>query len=193
MNRGNIMQVIPTDLEGVLIVEPRIFQDRRGFFMETYQRARYEKFGISCSFVQDNFSCSLKHTLRGLHFQIDHPQAKLVQAITGEIFDVAVDLRKGSPTFGRWTGALLSEENRRQLFIPEGFAHGFCVLSDTARFLYKCSDFYAPEDEGGISWSDPDIGIEWPLSDPIISDKDAGLPFLADMHPHRLPEWRAEA
>lgn len=184
------MNVIPTDLEGVLIIEPRVFEDRRGFFLETYQQERYEKSGIPCAFVQDNLSYSVKNTLRGLHFQVEHPQAKLVQAITGEIFDVAVDIRKGSPTFGRWIGVRLSEQNRRQIFIPEGFAHGFCVLSDTAHFLYKCSDFYAPGDEGGILWSDPEIGIEWPVSDPIISEKDIDLPRLADFPAHRLPSHR---
>ncbi|MFW5636278.1 MAG: dTDP-4-dehydrorhamnose 3,5-epimerase [Thermodesulfobacteriota bacterium] len=185
------MNIIPTELKGVLIIEPRVFEDRRGFFMETYQQERYEKNGIPCTFVQDNLSYSVKNTLRGLHFQIEHPQAKLVQAITGEIFDVAVDIRKGSSTFGRWIGVRLSEQNRRQLFVPEGFAHGFCVLSDTAHFLYKCSDFYAPGDEGGILWSDPKIGIEWPVSDPIISEKDVDLPSLADFPAHRLLSRRS--
>lgn len=185
------MNIISTELEGVLIIEPRIFKDKRGFFLETYQQERYENSGIPCTFVQDNLSYSVKNTLRGLHFQIEHPQAKLVQAITGEIFDVAVDIRKGSPTFGRWIGVHLSEENRRQLFIPEGFAHGFCVLSETAHFLYKCSDFYAPGDEAGILWSDPKIGIEWPVSDPIISEKDVDLPHLAEFPVHRLPDPRS--
>ena len=185
------MNIISTELEGVLLIEPRVFKDKRGVFLETYQQDRYEKSGIPCAFVQDNLSFSVKNTLRGLHFQVEHPQAKLVQAITGEIFDVAVDIRKDSPTFGRWIGVHLSEENRRQLFVPEGFAHGFCVLSDTAHFLYKCSDFYAPGDEGGIRWSDPKIGIEWPVSDPIISEKDLGLPHLADFPAHRLPGPRS--
>lgn len=186
------MNIIPTDLEGVLILEPRVFKDKRGYFMETYQRDRYLQSGVPCAFVQDNLSFSVKNTLRGLHFQIEHPQAKLVQVITGEIFDVAVDIRKTSPTFGRWIGVVLSEQNRRQLFVPEGFAHGFCVLSDAVHFLYKCSDFYAPGDEGGILWSDPEIGIEWPVSDPIVSEKDVGLPLFADFPSHRLPEWRSK-
>jgi len=174
------MKIITTSLEGVLIIEPRVFEDNRGFFMETYNQNKYQKSRINRLFVQDNLSYSVRGTLRGLHFQIKHPQAKLVQVITGEIFDVAVDIRKGSPTFGKWTGVVLSAQNKRQVFIPEGFAHGFCVISETACFLYKCSDFYAPDDEGGIIWSDPDIGIEWPVKDPIISEKDKHYPRLCE-------------
>jgi dTDP-4-dehydrorhamnose 3,5-epimerase len=181
------MKIIPTSLKEVLIIEPDVFADKRGFFMETYHQERYRNSGISQAFVQDNLSSSVKGTLRGLHYQIDQPQAKLVQVVSGEIYDVAVDIRKNSPTFGKWTGVHLSSETKRQLFIPEGFAHGFCVLSETALFLYKCSDLYAPGDEGGILWSDPAIGIEWPVTNPIISEKDNRLPCLSEIQPHRLP------
>ena len=180
------MNIITTSLEGVLIIEPRVFKDNRGFFMETYNQNKYQKSGINRHFVQDNLSYSRRGTLRGLHFQIRHPQAKLVQVITGEIFDVAVDIRKGSPTFGKWTGVVLSDQNKRQMFIPEGFAHGFCVLSETAHFSYKCSDFYVPDDEGGIIWSDPDIGIKWPVKDPVISEKDKHYPRLCELLPGQL-------
>ncbi len=159
--------------------------------METYNQSRYVKAGVNKVFVQDNLSYSLKGTVRGLHFQIKNPQAKLVHVITGEIFDVTVDIRPGSATFGQWTGIHLSDKNRRQLYIPEGFAHGFCVLSDAARFSYKCSDFYVPEDEGGIIWSDPDIGISWPLENPIISEKDKQYPKLSDLKHEQLPVSKA--
>lgn len=175
------MKIIPASIKDVLIIEPKVFHDNRGSFMEIYHRNRYVDFGIERIFVQDNLSYSKQGTLRGLHYQINNPQAKLIQVITGEIFDVAVDIRPDSETFGNWTGALLSGKNARQLFIPEGFAHGFCVLSESAHFLYKCSDFYSTKDERGIIWSDPDIGIDWPVSDPIVSDKDRQLPFLADL------------
>jgi len=180
------MNIITTSLKGVLIIEPRVFKDNRGFFMETYNQNKYQKSGINRRFVQDNLSYSVRGTLRGLHFQIKHPQAKLVQVITGEIFDVAVDIRKESPTFGKWTGVVLSDQNNRQMFIPEGFAHGFCVLSKTAHFSYKCSDFYAPDDEGGIIWSDPDIGIDWPVKDPMISEKDKHYQRLCELLPEQL-------
>lgn len=182
-----MMNVLTTPLKGVLIIEPKIFGDSRGFFTETYHQKRYQASGIDSLFVQDNLSFSVKHTLRGLHYQICRPQAKLVQVLTGEVFDVAVDLRQGSATFGRWEGVHLSGENRRQLFVPEGFAHGFCVLSDTALFSYKCSDFYAPEDEGGVLWSDPAIGIPWPVSAPIISEKDRRYGLLRNLSPDQLP------
>ena len=174
------MNIITTALEGVIIIEPEIFTDNRGFFMETYNQDRYKK-SINRVFVQDNLSYSVKGILRGLHFQIKRPQAKLVQVVTGEIFDVAVDIRSGSSTFGKWTGVYLSGKNKRQMFIPEVFAHGFCVISEAAHFLYKCSDFYFQHDEGGIIWSDPDIGIDWPVKDPIISEKDKQLPRLSDI------------
>ncbi len=174
--KDNTMKVITTSLEGVFIIEPQVFEDQRGFFMETYNRKRYELAGVKISnngsFVQDNLSYSVRGTLRGLHFQINNPQTKLVQVITGEIFDVAVDIRPDSPTFSQYHGEILSEKNHKQMFVPEGFAHGFCVLSETAHFLYKCSAFYDHEDEGGILWSDPAIGIDWPVKSPIISPKD---------------------
>ena len=187
------MNVIQTELNGVLIIEPDAFKDPRGFFMETYNRQRYCQAGIEHVFVQDNLSFSVKNTLRGLHFQISHPQAKLVQVIAGEIFDVAVDIRPASTSFGKWTGITLSGQNKRQLFIPEGFAHGFCVLSETAYFSYKCSDFYAPGDEGGLLWSDPGIGIQWPVQKAIVSEKDKVYPHLADLVPEQLPGAREKA
>jgi len=181
------LKTVATDIEGLLVIEPDVYPDERGFFTETYQARRYAEAGIHCEFVQDNLSFSTRGTLRGLHFQINRAQAKLVYVITGEIFDVAVDLRPGSPTYGKWAGITLTQENRRQLFIPEGFAHGFCVESETAYFAYKCSDFYTPEDEGGVLWSDPEIDIPWPADDPIISPQDLGLPTLAALTPDKLP------
>lgn len=182
------MEIHPTELNGALIIEPRVFGDHRGFFMETYNHQRYAEAGISARFVQDNLSRSTRGTLRGLHFQINHPQAKLVQVLEGEVFDVAVDLRAGSPSFGRWTGARLSAANHRQFFIPAGFAHGFAVLSDTALFAYKCSDLYHPEDEGGLLWCDPALGIDWQVDDPVLSEKDAALPPLEALKPEQLPQ-----
>lgn len=181
------MHVTATPLDGVIIIEPKIFGDHRGFFIETYHENRYKDAGILASFVQDNISFSVQGTLRGLHYQHPHGQAKLVQVLQGEIFDVAVDIRHGSPGFGRWTGVTLSADNRRQLYIPKGFAHGFCVLSETALFSYKCSDFYAPEAEGGICWNDPDLGIEWPVTNPILSDRDRTYPKLKEIAVDRLP------
>ena len=181
------MKVLPAPLQGVLIIETRSFEDNRGFFMETYHQKRYIEAGIDRIFVQDNLSHSLRGTLRGLHYQHPHAQAKLVQAIKGEIFDVAVDIRRGSSTFGEWTGVNLSDENKRQLYIPEGLAHGFCVLSETADVLYKCTDFYAPDDEGGILWSDAGLAIDWPIADPLVSDKDSQCICLSDVPPERLP------
>ena len=167
-----------TDIEGVYIIEPRAFGDFRGYFMETYNKADFDKAGLVYDFVQDNQSKSHMGVLRGLHFQTNHPQAKLVRVISGEVFDVAVDLRKGSKTYGKWTGVILSEENRKMFMIPRGFAHGFVVLSDTAEFTYKCDDFYHPEDEGGIMYDDPLINIEWPYKGRLeLSIKDQ----------HRLP------
>jgi dTDP-4-dehydrorhamnose 3,5-epimerase len=181
------MKIHPTRLEGVVIVEPKVFTDPRGFFFETYQAIRYRENGIDCQFVQDNLSYSVKNTLRGLHYQHPHGQAKLVSVIKGEVFDVAVDIRRGSPNFGKWFGVTLSAENHRQMLIPEGFAHGFCVLSDDAVFSYKCSDFYTPEAERGIVWNDAQIGIEWPIKDPILSDKDGNYPSLKDVPVSDLP------
>jgi len=184
------MKLVSAAIDGVMIIEPDVYRDSRGFFMETYQRRRYLSEGVSETFVQDNLSHSVRNTLRGLHYQIRKPQAKLVQVLAGEIFDVVVDLRPESETFGKWETVHLSGENCRQLFIPAGLAHGFCVLSDTALFLYKCSDFYDPEDEAGVLWNDPDIGIVWPVDRPILSEKDRGHPLLKDLSPNRLPRSR---
>lgn len=183
----NNVNITTTSLEGVLVIEPQVFNDKRGFFMETFHHKRYREHGINRTFVQDNLSYSVQDTLRGLHFQVRHSQAKLIQVVTGEIFDVAVDIRSGSPSFGQWVGIRLSGNNRRQIYIPEGFAHGFCVLSESAHCLYKCSDFYAPDDERGILWSDPAIGIDWPIEEPIVSDKDGNYPLLGDLSPQQLP------
>ncbi len=184
------MEITATKLPGVLIIQPHVFEDQRGFFMETYHRKKYAEGGLDLSFVQDNLSYSTIGTLRGLHYQYPNAQAKLVQTIKGEIFDVAVDIRRGSSAFGKWTGAYRSDENKRQFFIPEGFAHGFCVISDTASVVYKCTDFYAPESEKGIIWSDSDIGIEWPVKEPCLSPKDSQYPCLKDIPPDNLPNYR---
>ena len=162
-------------IEGLKIITPQVFGDERGYFMETYQKQDFVEAGITCEFVQDNQSMSRKGVLRGLHFQIQYPQDKLVRVIRGEVFDVAVDLRQGSPTFGQWYGQILSEENNKQFFIPKNFAHGFLVLSDVAEFTYKCSDFYHPNDEGGLAFNDPEIGVKWPFPEDtelILSEKD---------------------
>ncbi len=183
------MNIIETSLPGVVVIEPKVFGDRRGFFMETFQAERYRQAGITLEFVQDNLSRSSKGVLRGLHYQLNYPQGKLVSVITGEVFDVVVDIRQGSPTFGRWFGAMLNEENHRQIYIPPGFAHGFCVTSDTVNFQYKCTDYYHPEDEIGLLWNDSDIGIDWPIKDPVLSDKDKGLLPLKEIHPAKLPHF----
>lgn len=173
------MQVETTAIRGLLVIQPKVFRDPRGFFVETFQQQRYRDAGMTADFVQDNYSRSSKGILRGLHYQIEHPQGKLVQVLRGQVFDVVVDLRKPSPTFGRWLGFDLSEENCRQVFVPPGCAHGFCVLSEIADFSYKCTDFYFPEHERTLLWNDPTIGIEWPLTgEPILSNKDrAGIPL----------------
>ena len=175
------MKVSTTDIEGVLILEPRIFADDRGFFFESYNRKTLAALGIDAAFVQDNHSLSRRGTLRGIHYQVSSQQAKLVRVSNGEVFDVAVDLRRGSPTFARWYGLTLSASNKMQIFIPAGFGHGFLALSDTAEVLYKASDFYAPEHERCIRWDDPDLAIEWPQKgEMIISDKDASGSFLRE-------------
>ena len=181
------MEVISLEIPDVKLVKPRVFSDDRGFFMQTYHYEQYCEAGIDVRFVQDNWSRSTKGVLRGLHYQLEHAQDKLVSVIRGEVFDVAVDIRKGSPTFGKWAGAILSEENKYQLFVPKGFAHGFCVLSDAVDFVYKCSDFYTPGDEYGIHWNDPDIGIDWPASDVVLADKDLQAPWLKDVSADHLP------
>ena len=184
------MKILETSLKDVLIIEPDVFTDRRGFFMETFHQEKYREHGIDVAFVQDNLSYSVRGTMRGLHYQHPHDQAKLIQVLTGRVFDVAVDIRSGSPTFGQWTGLELDSESRRQIFIPEGFAHGFCVLSERAVVTYKCTDFYAPNDEGGIIWSDPYVGIQWPITDPLLSEKDSKYPLLKDIPPDRLPPYK---
>ena len=175
------MEVVKTPIEGVLLIKPQVFGDQRGYFVETWQKERYEAAGINLPFVQDNHSKPTKGILRGLHFQKQHPQGKLVMVSLGEVFDVAVDIRKGSPTFGKWFGAILNQENQNQLWIPPGMAHGFVVLSDVAHFHYKCTDFYHPGDEGSIRWNDPTIGIDWPYKkEPVLSAKDQIAPFFKD-------------
>lgn len=191
------MKVIETELPGVLIIEPAVHGDARGFFQETYHAQRYAEAGIALPFVQDNHSRSGPGILRGLHYQLRYPQGKLVRVTQGTAFDVAVDIRKGSPSFGRWVGVTLSEENFRQLYVPPGFAHGFCALSAQVDFLYKCTDYYHPEDERGVIWNDPDIGIAWPDlpsdagGDYRLSDKDRRNPRLRDLDAE-LPRYGAQ-
>ena len=176
------MKVSHSKLQGCLIIEPRVFGDERGFFLETFQAVRYEQeAGIDLPFVQDNHSRSAMGVLRGLHFQKTKPQGKLVRVVRGEVYDVAVDIRKGSATFGEWEGVILSEDNKKQFWVPPGFAHGFVVLSDTADFEYKCTDFYDPSDEGSILWSDPDLNIPWPIANPVLSTKDESAKRLVDL------------
>lgn len=172
------MKIVPTPLAGVFLIEPRVFQDERGLFMETFHRPRFEEAGLAGEFVQDNHSRSVQGTLRGLHYQIEHPQGKLIRVVSGEIFDVAVDLRRSSPTFGQWFGAVLSASNMLQLYIPPPFAHGFCAISDVAEVVYKCTDVYYPQHERTIRWDDPDLNIRWPIERPLLSEKDQhGLAF----------------
>ena len=189
------MKRIETPLPGVAVLEPVVHSDHRGFFLESYNRRTFAKLGIHQVFVQDNHSRSQGGVLRGLHYQLGRPQAKLVRVIMGEVYDVVVDLRRGSPTFGRWTSVTLSAENMRIFFIPEGFAHGFYLLSDYAEFCYKCSDFFAPEKDQGIIWNDPDLAIAWPLSgsEPILSAKDAGYGTLASRPQADLPIYKGSS
>ncbi len=175
------MIVKTTPLEGLIVIEPRVFEDSRGFFLETFNAEKYSSHGIPSQFVQDNWSRSIKNTLRGLHFQNPNAQGKLVSVIRGSVYDVAVDIRKESTTFGKWFGLELSDVNRRQLWIPPGFAHGFCVLSDVADFMYKCTEFYAPDCERAIAWNDPELGIDWPTPTPLLSPKDAAAPKMRDI------------
>ena len=186
------LRIIKSAIPDVMIIEPEVFGDRRGFFIETYHQRKYAENGLDRTFVQDNHSHSSQGVIRGLHYQLNHPQGKLVFVVKGVIFDVAVDIRRGSPTFGHWVGEILSEENNRRMFIPEGFAHGFCVLSDTVDFMYKCSDFYHPEDDRGVNWSDETLSIDWPIKDPVLSDRDASLPMLHDVQEELLPVYKAE-
>lgn len=174
-------------LPGVIVIEPVVYRDDRGLFLETFHQGKYTEGGIEDIFVQDNHSLSTKNTLRGLHYQLKNPQAKLIYAVTGEIYDVAVDIRRSSPHFGKWTGVVLSSENRKQIYVPKGFAHGFCVLSETADIIYKCSNFYSPGDEYGILWSDPSIGIDWPVENPVLSEKDSKNHELNHIPEEHLP------
>jgi len=176
------MKISHSKLKGCVIIEPRVFGDERGFFLETFQAVRYEQeAGIDLPFVQDNHSRSARGVLRGLHFQKTKPQGKLVRVVRGEVYDVAVDIREGSATFGEWEGVTLSEDNKKQFWVPPGFAHGFVVLSDTADFEYKCTDYYDPSDEGCILWSDPDLDIPWPIANPVLSTKDESAKRLVDL------------
>lgn len=189
--RGNMgkITVETCEIEGLKIITPTVFGDERGYFIETYNYNDYKAAGIDEVFVQDNLSASKRGVLRGLHFQIQFPQGKLVRAVRGEVFDVAVDLREGSPTFGKWHGVLLSEENKKQFFVPKNFAHGYLVLSDYAEFAYKCTDFYHPNDEGGLMWNDPEIGVKWPIPEgmePILSEKDKKRDALSVYRRSRL-------
>jgi dTDP-4-dehydrorhamnose 3,5-epimerase len=186
------MKRIETDLKDVVLIEMDEFRDARGFFMESFHQEKFKSLGIDARFVQDNHSGSMRGTLRGLHFQLPHAQGKLVRAIAGAVYDAAVDIRVGSPTFGKFFGTILSSENRLQIYIPEGFAHGFCVLSDFAELQYKCTDFYAPECERGIAWNDPDLGIDWPIADPMLSKKDTEHLRLKDIPTSLLPKWNGD-
>jgi len=186
------VKVITTTLPGVLVLEPKVFGDARGFFLEIWQAERYREAGLPAQFVQDNHSRSRRGVLRGLHYQLVQPQGKLVWVTRGAVFDVAVDIRQGSPHFGRWFGCVLDDENHRQLYIPPGFAHGFCVMSEEADFFYKCTDYYHPQSERGIAWDDPDIGIEWPLQDVALSAKDQQNRRLSAQSAEDLPQYQDE-
>ncbi len=183
------MNVLETDLPGVLVFEPKVFGDERGFFMETWRAERYEEAGLPSCFVQDNLSFSQRGVLRGLHFQNPDQQGKLVYVLQGEVYDVAVDIRVGSPSFGEWTAVTLSSENKRQFYVPEGFAHGFLVTSNSALFAYKCTAKYNAKAEAGVLWNDPEIGIDWPTDDPVLSEKDSSAPPLVELPAERLPKY----
>lgn len=187
------MRVRPLDIPDLLLVQPDVYRDERGLFVETFAAARYDAAGIPTRFVQDNLSRSRRHVLRGLHFQEPGGQGKLVSVARGEVFDVAVDVRVGSPTFGRWAGTRLTADGGEQLWIPEGFAHGFVVLSDEAVFAYKCTAYYDRTAEWSLRWDDPDVGIDWPVAAPVLSDKDRAAPRLRELPHHRLPRWRPPA
>ena len=184
------MKVLPTELPGVVLIEPVVYRDQRGFFLETYHAGKYHAAGVEGVFVQDNHSHSVRGTVRGLHAQLRHPQGKLVRVLRGEIFDVAVDIRRGSPTFRRWVGAKLSAESFLQIYVPPGFAHGFCVLSETAEIEYKCTELYDPTDEFGILWNDPELGIAWPVREPVLSERDRTAPRLAELT-EKLPVFHS--
>jgi dTDP-4-dehydrorhamnose 3,5-epimerase len=178
-------------LPEMVIIEPDVHGDVRGHFLETYSANRYAEHGITATFVQDNISHSTQGVLRGLHYQLGKPQGKLIWAVQGDVFDVAVDIRRGSPTFGKWVGITLSSEEYNQVYIPAGFAHGFCVISQTATLQYKCTDFYSPEEERGIRWDDPSLAIEWPVTDPILSNKDSAYSFIGEITPEELPAFNS--
>jgi dTDP-4-dehydrorhamnose 3,5-epimerase len=186
------LQRLETSLPGVWELRPKVFRDARGFFIETYHRARFGELGIGDSFVQDNHSSSEKGTLRGFHYQLLHPQAKLCRVVAGEALDVAVDIRHGSPEFGKWAGVVLSAKEQNQIYIPGGFAHAFLALSDRVEFLYKCSDFYDPADEHGVLWSDPQLNVPWSITRPLVSEKDAKNPKLSDIPRDLLPRYPVE-
>jgi dTDP-4-dehydrorhamnose 3,5-epimerase len=183
------MNILKTTLPGLLLIEPDVHGDDRGYFMETWRSERYAEFGLPGQFVQDNLSLSAQGVLRGLHCQHPHDQGKLVTVLQGEVFDVVVDVRHGSPTFGHWEGVSLNGATRHQFYIPAGYAHGFCVISETALFIYKCTDYYQPETEFGIAWDDPDIAIDWPIDSPLLSEKDGQAPRLRDIPVERLPVY----
>lgn len=183
------MNFVETPLDGVIVVEPDVHRDERGFFLETYHLEKYAEGGIRLPFVQDNHSRSMRGTLRGLHAQWRRPQGKLVRALLGEIFDVAVDMRRGSPTYAQWFGVLLTDQNAKQIYVPPGYLHGFCVVSEVAEVEYKCTDLYDPGFELGVVWNDPEIGIEWPVDEPVLSPKDAAAPRLRDVPEEWLPEF----
>ena len=180
------MRITEFELKGLLLLQPEVFRDERGFFMETWNARKYGQLGLPATFVQDNLSRSSRGTLRGLHYQKPHSQGKLVSLLKGKVWDVSVDLRLDSPTFGKWAGITLDSDSGSQLYIPPGFAHGFCTLSEEALFFYKCTDFYSPDEERGIAWNDPQLNINWPVSDPLLSSKDRGYPNLGEVLPEDL-------
>ena len=184
------LKLINTSISDVLLLEPNVYDDSRGFFLETFHQSKYTDVGIDKTFVQDNYSHSKQGTLRGLHYQLLHPQGKLIFVLRGEIFDVAVDIRRGSSTFGKWFGANLSAKNKRQIYVPDGFAHGFCVLSESAEVMYKCTDFYDAEDEHGIFWSDETLAIDWPVKTPVLSEKDSKFQRFTEIPEKDLPIYR---
>ncbi|HJM95973.1 MAG TPA: dTDP-4-dehydrorhamnose 3,5-epimerase [Candidatus Marinimicrobia bacterium] len=181
------MKIQTTKILGVLLINLRVFKDSRGGFLESYQQSRYKELGLDVEFVQDNHSHSVKNVLRGLHYQIKRPQGHLIYVMRGDIFDVGVDLRPESPTFGQWLGFRLSGDQPQQVFMPAGIAHGFCVLSDRADILYKCTDYFVPDDEGGLLWNDPDLKIEWPIHEPLVNERDSGFPALKQISKDQLP------
>lgn len=183
------MKVLKTKLPDVLLIQPKVFNDSRGFFKEVYSKKRYMSAGIDCGFVQDNQSRSSRYVLRGLHYQINNSQGKLVYVVRGNVFDVAVDVRVGSPTFSEFVCVELNDQNHYQLYIPPGYAHGFCVLSEYADFEYKCTEYYSPEDEGGVIWNDPNLDIPWPVEEPYLSEKDSYFPSLVDIPEEKLPKF----